>query len=164
MKTIVNISNLHWIQISRVFVHQIRPPEIDIRDFENSSALAGWGHTSSIFRGQCHFHSRLKTSQHRDIVTDQPYNTHKQHTHCMVRPYMISHLKSLVLDSLTHVIREWRLHGDVIGINLRCGVKQDGSVYSSVVEEIKISVLNKVASRISVRERCFRNLMHFVFI
>ncbi len=61
---------------------------------------------------------------------------------------------------LTDVIREGRLHCDVINVRLRCGVQQDRSVYSSVVEEIKVSVLNEVASRVSERKRRCKDIKY----
>lgn len=54
---------------------------------------------------------------------------------------------------LTCVVQEICNNGDVIHIGFRSGIQQNRTMYSGIVEEIKIVVLNKEPSRIPVDQR-----------
>ncbi len=43
------------------------------------------------------------------------------------------------------------IDGDVIYVHLWCGVNPNSAMYASIVEEIKLEILNKISRRVSVK-------------
>lgn len=41
-------SYLERIQVAWILMHEVRPPQLDIRDFENSRWLSGGGHRAAV--------------------------------------------------------------------------------------------------------------------
>ncbi len=65
-------TDLHGVKVSWGFVHQVRPPQADVCDFEDSSRTVGRSHTPAVVSRERDFHSGFRAAQHGHVITDQP--------------------------------------------------------------------------------------------
>lgn len=73
-------SYLQRVKVTRTLVHQVRPPQLDVRHFEDVDLLAGRGHRVSVFVHQIHLQAEVGRVLDKDLVPDQPWTRGRGNT------------------------------------------------------------------------------------
>lgn len=144
------LSYLHRVKVAWIRVHQIRPPQLDIDYLEHSKWLTRGGHRAAIFVYQCDLQVEWGIAFDWNFIFDYTWNTQNNTLNTFINnAELVTASKLFIFTSVVHEVGH---NGDVIHVSLRSSIEQYGPMYTGVIEEIKVDILDKKPFRIPGEE------------